>query len=187
MSVTDLKDILKGIIDAKVARAEKRDVWEGSDFQAIRKLQADNRGDVGKNFILDVLREGGYQAVFSSQTAEGGSDYDILVNGNTKLEVKTATLGPSGRTFQHDNIEKDKNYDVLVLVDVAPNDLYMTVAPKNTLPFTHRSVNWTRKPKIMHRRRSGTSYKWFLSLNDVSGRKVKTIDDIIAMFKPVLG
>lgn len=183
MSKSDVKHILKGIIDAKVARAEKKVLWEDSDFQAIQKLQAVNRGDVAEEFIADVLAKGGYRVKFSSQVGKEDGDYDILVNDTIKLDVKTATLASSGKTFQHENIRQDGGYDILVLVDVAPNDLYVTVAPKQTLPFFEFNENWTAKPKVMHRRLGGSFYKWDFSLKDVKERKVESTRDILAMFE----
>ena len=187
MNAPDPKNTLKAIIGNKIALAEKQSLWAGGFFQEMRKLQPDLRGEVGEEFIADVLAQAGYSVEVNRETDPTRKHWDVRVSGTIKLEVKTATLGADGRTFQHENFEKDRDYDAVVLVDVAPNDLYLTVAPKDTLPFTRQNDNWTRNPKQMHRRRHGIAYKWDLHLRDVESRKVETLDDIKQMFAPVLG
>ena len=61
-------------------------------------------------------------------------------NGTYGLEVKTASAIFPKRggdpIFQHEGFQKSRNYDAVVLVDIRPDDRYLAVAPKSTLPFT---------------------------------------------------
>ncbi len=92
--------------------------------------------------------------------------WDIKTDDIT-IEVKTATLGRTNATFQHENIEKDRNYDVLVFVDIAPNDVYLSW-------FTKCDVQW----KSLHRRANSNFYKWDIRLNKVIDNRVSCIEDI---------
>ena len=182
------KEILLKIIKQRAKRLQKKkNVWTaGSKFNAIRTLQMDNRGEVGEEFVATVLSVLGYETKYNNETNPTKKHWDILVGGKIKLEVKTASLGQDGKMFQHEEFEKDRNYDAVVLVDIAPNDLYLTVAPKDTLPFVQANDNWTINQKKMHRRRKGISYKWDLSLKDVESRKIETPEDVKRMFNDLL-
>lgn len=111
--------------------------------------------------------------------------WDLRIDGITKLEVKTATLG-STLTFQHENLEKDRDFDGVVLLDVSPDTIYLTFAAKGSIPWTSKNDRWTRNPKKLHRRRNGISYKWDLSLRDVEDRRVETIEDVRLGFEAML-
>lgn len=151
--------------------------WDEGEFVKIRKLQLDNRGEVGEKFIAEALVAIGHKAEISPITDPAKKHWDVLVDGTIKLEVKTATLG-SNKVFQHENIEKERDFDAIVLLDIAPNEIYITFAAKSTLPWTQPNNNWTKTSRRMHRRRSSAVYKWDLKLTDVLHRQIKSIEDI---------
>lgn len=181
------KDTLIVLIDSHITiRDSKVNVWEsGGFFSRIKDLETDLRGEIGEKFIAETLRELGHKTVLSNKTDPTEKHWDVLVDDKVKLEVKTATVGADGRMFQHENIEKDRNYHAVVLVDIAPNDIYLTVAPKNTLPFVEKNSVWSINLKHMHRRRKGSDYKWDLSLKDVESRRIDALEDIKKQFEPL--
>ena len=184
--MADFIEILADLIDRKVASLST-DVWMwGSKLKRIKILSVDNRGEIGEEFVKILLEKLGYDVEWISTTDRTEKHWDLTVNGQVKLEVKTATVGKNGRNFQHENIEKDRDYDALVLLDIAPKNLYLTVAPKSTLPFNQPNDNWTVNPKKMHRRAHGIQYKWDLNLTDVKDREIKSLGDVKAIFGNVL-
>lgn len=179
--MTDPARLLLQIVRSAAVVQKKVDLWLDADFAPVKELELDQRGEIGEQFICLALQTLGHEVKTSQTTDPTMKHWDLLVDGTIKLEVKTATLGKTG-TFQHENLEKDRNYDGLVLVDIAPNDLYTTFAAKSTLPFTTANSNWSINKKKMHRRRGGIQYKWDLSLKDASSRKIETLKDLEAQY-----
>jgi len=97
--------------------------------------------DLLTDLIAAALRKGGVQGV----TRGGGKNrrkqqWDIRT-ADMSIEVKTATLGRNTPTFQHERIEKNRQWDTLALLDIAPNSVYLSWA-------TEGSLDW----RNMHRR-----------------------------------
>ena len=183
----DIKTMLADHIQRSVEIASRNNIWIGGYFKAIQDLAIDLRGELGESYIADLLIKLGHGVEMARQTDRSDKHWDIRVNGKIDLEIKTATIGKKGKTFQHENIEKERRYDAIVLLDIAPDNIYLTVAPKNTLPYATPNNNWTLNPKKMHRRAHGIQYKWDLHLNDVKERRVETLDDVRRQFAILLG
>lgn len=181
-------DLLISIIHEKAIEAQKQDVWQQKDvkFALIKDLSLDTRGVVGEEFIKQLLENMGYSVERNEITDRTNKHWDLRVNGKVTLEVKTATIGKEGRTFQHENIERDRNYDALILLDIAPDAIYLTVAKKGLLPFSRPNDNFTATPRNMHRRAQGIQYKWDLTLRDVQDRCVTNVEEAKALFLPIL-
>ena len=121
--------------------------WRGGEFADGRNLQIDSRGDAGEHFVASVLRRMGKKVEHDSGTDPKKKHWDLIADG-VKLEVKTATLGMSKPSFQHEGVEKDRGYDGIVFVDIAPDDVYISFMAK-------RDITWGRP----HKRRYGKHYK----------------------------
>lgn len=184
--INEMHDLLVEHIDDYTQRSILDDVWVSGIFRMIKGLSTDNRGDLGESYIKSVLEYLRYTVEKSKETDRTKKHWDLKINTGATFEIKTATIGKKGNMFQHESIEKDRNFDILVLLDIAPDAIYLTVAPKKTLPFTEKNKNWTVNPKKMHRRATGIHYKWDLSLKDVSGREIKTLEDAREMFEEAL-
>ena len=153
-------------------RAEDRHGWEESDFNAIRGLQADIRGAVGEDFLADMLRALGKKVEHSADTDAENKHWDMTADGIT-LEVKFASMGSKTPSFQHESIESKRNYDGLVIVDVAPDGIYITCLAKRDIP-------WDK----LHNRRYGEDvYKWTLNRNKISDRKMETLADFATAYE----
>ena len=184
--MSDLTDVLAALIKEHAERVSRKDVWNSGKFKDIKTVSNDTRGEMGESFIAEILKQFGLEVEHSKGADRTEKHWDLRVNGKVTLEIKTATIDKNGRMFQHENIEKDRNYDYLVLLDIAPDAIYLTVAPKGSLPFKEKSSTWTVNPKAMHRRAHGIQYKWDLNLNDVKNRKIKTLKDAQLMLHDVI-
>lgn len=159
--------------------------WAEGPYVGLRRLQPDNRGEVGEKFLCDLLTSLDYEVELSHETDPTKKHWDLRLNGEVQLEVKTATLGTT-KTFQHENLEKDRDFDGVVLLDIAPDKIYLTCAAKSSIPWTSENDRWSINPKKLHRRRQGIAYKWDLHLRDVENRVIETLDDVRKMFEEMM-
>lgn len=155
------------MIDKAIAERKDKHGWDGGLFSRIIALQADQRGELGEKFLEHFLKKAGVKGVTRAGKIDRTNKHWDIRTEDMDIEVKTATLGRNVNTFQHENIEKDRQYDAIVFIDVAPNDVYITWTAKH-------KVNW----KALHRRANSNAYKWDTRLSDVSGNKVTTVDDV---------
>lgn len=151
--------------------ADKSTVWTNSLFEGLRRLQIDRRGAVGEEFIVYLLERIGKTPKRSPSLDREKKQWDIEVSRDkVKLEIKTATLTVKANTFQHESIEKDRQWNGLILLDIAPNDIYISCLAKKT-------IAWKNAPG-MHRRAQSIAYKYTLKLKDLEqNNKLKTFSD----------
>lgn len=185
--MSEIEKLMKSHLKNKALHASENNVWAGNNkYNTIRDLAIDLRGELGEEFIADLLRRCGYEVEPNTITDRTKRHWDIKVNGECKMEIKTASRGAKKPTFQHESIERDRDYDVLVLLDIAPNSIYLTFAPKDTLPFNAANKNWSKRSKKMHRRAHGILYKWTLNETDLKDREIKSLDDVKRLLPPDL-
>ncbi len=155
----------------------KLDEWEGATFQPIRMLQIDSRGQAGEVFIKECLVALGHTVAHTNATNPQRKQWDLVVTDQVEdvtLEVKTATLGRNA-TFQHENLDKNRGYDGIVFLDIAPDAIYLTCIAKHKLP-------WMK----MHRRKDSIYYKWDWKLSNLSGSKIVNLADFGKIWKQML-
>ena len=174
--IVPVDKIFLRIVTKKIELAKKKDKhgWAIGTFQAIRDLPADLHGEVGELFVAELLRQM-KKEIKHPQTTDSVEKHWDLMEGDTSLEIKTATLGTSTSTFQHENLEKDRRCDGIVFVDIAPNDLFITCQPKHT-------IDW----RTLHHRRTGISYKWDFSLKKVQHNKVRMLEDFASIYAAMI-
>ena len=182
--MSNLSKLLSNRIDTLI-RANESKQWNESEYPQIISLQSDTIGVLGEEFIEELLVKLNHKVERNAIKDRTRKHWDIKVDSKIKCEIKTATLGKNGN-FQHENIEKDRDFDALILLDIAPKAIYLTVAPKETLPFTVKDNIYTKNEKKMHRRAHGIQYKWDLSLRDLEDREVKTLKDAKNIFEVIL-
>lgn len=167
-------DILKEIRRVQQERAKVN--WDGSLYESVRKLQIDARGSVGERLVVTMLKELDHNVHYHEATTDDDKDWDFICN-DLAYEVKTATLGSDGVTFQHENVYKSsRKYDGLILVDIAPNQIFMSIYPKNKIPF-----------KELHFRKDSGFYKFDTHLretrkNYIGDNVIETLEDFDAIF-----
>lgn len=157
-------EVMDETIEEAVTGAKNKQ-WVDKRFSAIRKnLEIDERGRVGEQFVAKCFRILEYE-VTNNDSVGDDKDWDVVVvDDDMYIEVKTATLGKA-KTFQRENIDKQRKYDLLVLVDIAPDEIYLSWIPKSAIPW-----------KKLHRRKDGTIYKWDNRLKQVEGKKLVSLE-----------
>lgn len=176
----DISDKLNELAARELRALAERDKhgWESGKFRKIRSMQPDKKGDLGEDFIVWLLQESGRSTTCTRRTDPTNKQWDIRVDSDSiTLEVKTATLGYSNSTFQHEGLEQNRRCDGIVFLDISPDTLYITCFCKHTF-------NW----KAAHHRRYGVQFKKDLTLKWLkeSGHEVRNIDDFERQYAPML-
>lgn len=142
--------------------------WTRQPHESVKLLRsADKRGAAGENFVKKLLEKNGIAPVIwhRRKSAQGDLPYDLEAGQDKyKLEVKLATLGSTGKNFQHERITKT-GFDILILVDITPSEIYVTAIPKNLLDY--------RAGRGMHHRTNSGDYKFDLTLEQLRSGEVK--------------
>lgn len=135
----------------------------------MRRLQIDRRGKVGELYVKFLLEEIGRECVHDFNTKDReNKQWDIRVpENNMCIEVKTATLTASNGSFQHEDIERSRNWNGLILLDVAPNKLYITCEAKS-------QIDWN---KFHFRPATEDKYKYTLNIKNLDNNELNTIED----------
>ena len=180
---SSLSEILIRVIEKSVK--ERVNPWIHSSHELITELEIDQRGEAGENFMTTCLRQNGHKVEIDRTTDPQEKSWDIRVDNKIMIEIKTATQGKKTKTFQHERIMVERPWHALALLDIAPEDIYLTLAPKNTIPVRKKNNIWTVNEKKVHMRRSG-EIKWDFSLKDVRLRKVSSIADIEKQYQELL-
>jgi hypothetical protein len=76
-----------------------------------------NRGEIGEEFIRRFLDQNGITVGNGGRT----SRTDLRI-GNSRFEVKTASLGANG-TFQFNHVRLDRQYDYLLCLGICPHQV----------------------------------------------------------------
>jgi hypothetical protein len=107
----------------------KKNMWKGTRFEKVRDLTCDEVGQIGEDLIYSICNKNIIECIWDkkklSSLNDNGKVYDMLIGGK-KIEVKTARLGEQG-SFQHENLRNTGESDFWVFVDIAPNNIYVTV------------------------------------------------------------
>ena len=150
--------------------------WPQATYGGVKQLEIDERGKIGERLVVALLRKiGGRTVDYNENATDEDKHWDFICEG-LRYEVKTATLGKDGITFQHESIYKTRLYDGLIFVDIAPNDIYISAFPK-------KGIVW----KLLHSRKDSAFYKWDTHLREsrkwpVAQNRIETLEDFNRIF-----
>ena len=172
-----MKELLIRTIE-EAAMASPLGDWGTSPYAEILSLSADTRGDIGERLCAEILSAHGFEVSddIGQTDSYGERSYDFTVDG-VGVEVKFATRGKRRpTTFQHERLDKRHGWEILIIVDVAPQKIYAEITAKRDLP-------WSR----MHVRPSGL-YKYDLSVkyHEARNNEVKSTAEFVERFSAAL-
>ena len=169
----DLATLFQKIIDNVYNRKPPKITWEGSPYAHIVGMSIDQKGQIGEEFVQSVLDDKGCKVHYNPHKLSREKDWDIIVN-DIPIEIKMATIGKDGRNFQHENLVKDAKFEALIIVDIAPHDIYVSC-------YDYEELDW----KKMHRRKTSNFYKFDLSLKSLKENHcaVKTTEEFFEKYK----
>ena len=129
-------DIIEKIYEQKI----KRNIWGNSDWKHIADLENDDVGKCGEQIINKFCQMASIPSdIDGTKTKElGGGCGDGIINHKT-VEIKTARLGSSGSSFQHELGEQPWNADFMLFLDISPDKMFITLFPNFTEEFYKKS------------------------------------------------
>ncbi len=149
MNISDV--ILKKIAEIKRRKPPQKFDWNDSLYEDIQFLTIDERGQVGEEITVEILKNFGCKVEYDPGATEETKGWDLISNG-LKIETKLATITVATGLFQHENLHPQRDFDGVLFIDVTPSEIYLTAVCKNDFLW-----------KKIHRRESGI-YKCDFSL-----------------------
>ena len=132
--------IATDLITKTYIQKQKPDIWGNSEWADISRLENDDVGRVGESIINTWCKEVGIVSdIDGTKTKQvGGGCGDGTIKGET-CEIKTARLGSSGTSFQHELGEVPWKAKYMVFLDIAPTKMYVTIFPNFSEDFYKKS------------------------------------------------
>jgi len=119
-------DIFIKIINTQKQKEENADIWKDSPYKDLVKLQSNNVGIVGENFIQNICDICQIDAHVDGSKTKGGGIGDGLILKKS-IEIKTSHRGCNTPIFQHELGENPWKSEFMVFIDVAPECIYLTI------------------------------------------------------------
>jgi hypothetical protein len=149
----DLENLLLGLLDSMVEE-DMPEAWQNAKFIKQRMLQIDKRGSVGERFFLNVLTRL-YPRRIEYRDGDQG-DWDLKI-GRMKFEIKTSSLDKAGK-FQNEGLKKQGDYDGILFLGIAPNDIYVYFIKMANIDFDNNLINHNGNIIHLHNRgKDGTN------------------------------
>jgi len=134
--------LAKDLIDKKHTQKQKRDIWNDGDceWKNISELENDDVGGVGEEIMNELCKKSQIVSeIDGTKTKQvGGGIGDGTINCET-CEIKTARLGSSGSSFQHELGEVPWKAKYMIFLDISPKKMYITIFPNFTEEFYKKS------------------------------------------------
>ena len=119
-------------IKAQYEKKQKRNIWENSKFEYISKLENDDVGRIGEQYIQHICDYGQIDCNIDGTKTKTQGIGDGIINGKS-VEIKTARMGSgSAKTFQHELGEVPWLADYMMFIDISPETFFLTIFPNFT-------------------------------------------------------
>ncbi len=186
--MNDLEMLLKNILDKMVVE-DMPEQWINSKFLQQRLIQIDKRGSVGERFYMLALAQL-YPRRIEYRDGDQG-DWDLKI-GKMKFEIKTASLDKNGK-FQNEGLKKNGDYNGVLFLGIAPNDIYMYCIKIENIDFDNLKIDHNGVHVNLHNRgrdgeekhATGAGYKCDLKPEQMV--KISTLDDLKIVFEKEFG
>lgn len=122
------QDIFCKLVEEEVSKEEDKNIWDNSKYKDLHKLQSNNVGRTGENYINKLCSICGIETNIDGikYKKKGGGKGDGTIK-NRSVEIKTALMGTSNKSFQHELAEYPWITDYIIFVDIGINDIYLTI------------------------------------------------------------
>ena len=157
MKISDI--ILKKIKDIKDRKPPQKFDWNDSLYEDIQFLAIDERGQLGEEITVDILRSFNCDIDYNPSVTGEVKGWDLISN-NLKIEVKFATITVGTGQFQHENLHSQRDFHGVLFIDVAPEEIYLTAVCK-------KDIIW----KKLHRRPNG-DYKCDFTIKHIQDKSI---------------
>lgn len=134
-------NIACNIIQNTYEKKEKRNIWQNCKWKFIAELENDDVGKTGEKIIQMFCFYSNIESKIDGiETKKLCKSGDGIINGKS-VEIKTARLGSSGLSFQHELGEEPWKSEFMLFLDISPNKMYITIFPNFTEDFYKKSGN----------------------------------------------
>lgn len=151
--------ILKKIKEIQNRKPSQKFNWNDSLYEDIKFLSIDERGQIGEEITVEILRGFGCNVDYDPSITDDIKGWDLTSNG-LKIEVKLATITVGTGQFQHENMHSQRDFNGVLFIDIAPDEVYFTAVSK-------KDILW----KKLHRRPNG-DYKCDFTIKHIQDNKI---------------
>ena len=123
-------DIFTKILDSKKTSIEN---WQGKPLEKAKLVSPTTKGDVGEDFLVEMLIRSGFDNVERLPGQRG--DYDVSAQHAGKsftFEVKSATEDVR-KSFQFNGIRLDRRYSHLFCLGISPDNIHYLIVQKSAI------------------------------------------------------
>tara|TARA_Y100001958_G_C21241899_1_gene569930 strand:+ start:896 stop:1822 length:927 start_codon:yes stop_codon:yes gene_type:complete len=173
-------------INFQKKKEESKDVWEGSAFYDITKLESNNVGEVGETLLEQFCKNLNIKSsIDGTKTKQkGGGIGDGMIKNKTN-EIKTARLGNGGsKSFQHELGEYPWKAEYMTFIDFHPKYVYLTIFKNWSEEFYKNSgIDKSKKcipyfpTKTITQRKGGFNFKLdtSIAINEINVKNKYTL------------
>lgn len=159
------------LINKKYEKKQKRNIWGNSKWKNISSMENDDVGKVGEEIIHNFCLLAGIDSDINGIKTKNLGEGDGKINSKT-VEIKTARLGSNGTSFQHELGELPWKAEYMLFLDIAPENMYITIFKNFTSEFykksgsdsSHKCVPYFPSKSITWRKKKG-SFKLDTTIN----------------------
>jgi hypothetical protein len=133
--------IFMSTLETQYEKKQKRNVWDNSEWKHISELENDDVGKIGERTIQKWCENSNIPSnIDGLKTKEKicGGKGDGTIYGKS-VEIKTARIGSACESFQHELGETPWNAEFLIFLDIAPEEIFVTVFPNFNEDFYKKS------------------------------------------------
>lgn len=186
--MNDLDAILLDLLQEMVTE-DMPEQWKDAKFLQQRQIQIDKRGSVGERFYMLTLSRL-YPRRIEYKDGDQG-DWDLKI-GKMKFEIKTSSLDKNGK-FQNEGLKKNGDYNGVLFLGVAPNDIYMYCIKVENIDFENKKIDHNGVNVNLHNRgkdgtidnATGAGYKCDLKPDQM--KKISNLSDLKEEFEKEFG
>jgi hypothetical protein len=152
------------------------DIYLMSPFKIYKDMSSKKKGMYFEMLVEEFLQKKGYTVERAST-----SDYDRLVNGSVRVEIKGSLLWGTGSHFRWQQIRTQQDYDVICFVAIYPDRIEFLGATKKEVCYNVEVQDangyWTFNQHGGKKVNSGTfaidgfpaDFSWMRPLEEVLG------------------
>lgn len=108
--------------------ATRNQRWDIGRFRAIKLLTPTEKGNIAEDFVEWLGQNIGFR---TERPESRRGEWNVSIGGTT-IEVKGATQDVNGM-FQFNGIRLDYRYDLLAVVGISPDDVWLNIYTKGEL------------------------------------------------------
>jgi len=174
MAVIFAEEISNYVTHVEALKEKDDNPYRNSPFRVYKEMSSKKKGKFFELLVEEYLKRQGHVVARADN-----SNYDRLVNGKIRLEIKGSMLWGDGTHFRWQQIRTNQEYDVVCFVAIYPDRIQFYGATKEQVCYNvevqDEGGNWVFNQHGGKKVNSGTfvidgfpeDFSWFSSLEDL--------------------